>query len=43
VAGIAHEMNTPLGNALLAANALQAQSAALQGQLAAASRSSARR
>ncbi|TXI20708.1 MAG: sensor histidine kinase [Roseateles sp.] len=34
VAGIAHEMNTPLGNALLAANALQAQSAALQGQLA---------
>lgn len=33
LAGIAHEMNTPLGNALLAANALHARSETLRVQL----------
>ena len=34
LAGIAHEMNTPLGNALLAANALRARNAAVGDRLA---------
>jgi signal transduction histidine kinase len=34
LAGIAHEMNTPLGNALLAASALRANAAHLQARMA---------